>query len=171
MSLLQRIFGTGGNARDSFRPLYAALVERARDPAWYGEGRVPDTVDGRFDMVTAIVALALLRLEKEGDAAKRETVLLTELYIEDMEGNIRQMGIGDLNIGKHVGRMVSALGGRLEAFRGADDLEAAVRRNIFHDAPPSDEGLGYVAGRLTRFREALDAQPAAALLAGEVPRS
>jgi cytochrome b pre-mRNA-processing protein 3 len=65
VSFLTRIFGSGGDERDAYRPLYNAVVAAGRDPAWYVEGEVPDTVDGRFDMIAAILALTLLRLEAD----------------------------------------------------------------------------------------------------------
>ena len=171
MSLLRRIFGhTGGRA--ALAPLYRAIVAAARDPAWYRDGRVPDTMDGRFDMVAAVTALVLLRLEAEGEAGRASSALLTELFVEDMDGILRQIGIGDQMVGKHVGRMIGALGGRLAALREAralGDFEAAVRRNLFHDDPPADESVALVAGRLARLATALDSQPSAALLRGEVP--
>lgn len=167
MTLLQRIFG-GRSGRARLEPLYRAIVAAARDPAWYRDGQVPDTIDGRFDMVAALTALVLLRLEGEAEA-KAEAVLLTELFIDDMEGTVRQIGIGDLVVGKHVGRMVGALGGRLGAFRESAELGAAVRRNIFHDAPPSEDGPAWVAERLERFRDGLAAAPLERLLAGELP--
>ena len=170
MSFLSRIFGER-QQRDPYRPLYEKVVATARDPFWYRDGQVPDTVDGRFDMVTAILALVLLRLEREADS-KRASVLLTELFIDDMDGSVRQIGIGDMMVGKHVGRMVSALGGRLSAFRAAADdaaFEAAVRRNIFHDAPPSEPAMQLVSARLLTFRRNLDGRPAAGLVNGELP--
>jgi cytochrome b pre-mRNA-processing protein 3 len=170
LSFLSRIFGDK-RSRDPLRPLYAAIVERARDPFWYQGGEVPDTLDGRFDMVTAVLTLVLLRMEAEGEEGRRQSVLLTELFVDDMDGTVRQIGIGDLMVGKHVGRMMSALGGRLSAFRAAADgsLEGPVRRNIFHDAPPSEEAVRTVADRLAALRGALAATPGEALLRGEVP--
>jgi len=116
LSLLQRIFGET-KQRAPLQPLYRFIVGRGRDPAWYREGKVPDTIDGRFDMIAAILALVLIRLEAEGEAGRGSSILLTELFIDDMEGELRQIGIGDYVVGKHVGRMMSALGGRLAAFR------------------------------------------------------
>ncbi|HEY9554416.1 ubiquinol-cytochrome C chaperone family protein [Allosphingosinicella sp.] len=169
MSFLSRIFGEKRN-RDRLRPLYASLVAEARHPAWYREGQVPDTLDGRFDMVAAILALILLRLEHDGDEARDDSVLLTELFVDDMDGSVRQMGIGDLMVGKHVGRMVSALGGRLAAFRdaGGGAFDEPVVRNIFHESPPSDEAVRFVSARLGDFRDGLAAMPADRLLAGEL---
>ena len=172
MSFLQRIF-QGPNRREGLQPLYGAVVAAGRDPGWYREGHVPDTLDGRFDMVAAILALVLLRLEREGDDARDESVLLTELFIDDMDATLRQIGIGDYVVGKHVGRMMSALGGRLAAFRSAREeagsFEAAVGRNIFHDSPPSEEALSLVGDRVERYSGALDAAAAEALIAGRLP--
>ena len=167
VSLLTRMFGSAG-ARDALAPLYRAVVARGRDPAWYREGAVPDTIDGRFDMIAAVLALVLLRLEAEGEAGRRPSVLLTEIFIDDMDGTLRQIGIGDHVVGKHVGRMMGALGGRLAAFREGP-FEAAVRRNIFHESPPSDGAVLSVAARLQCLADALAATDLDALLAGRLP--
>ena len=171
MSLFQRIFGEK-KQRAPLQPLYAAVVGRGRDPSWYRDGQVPDTLDGRFDMIAAILSLVLLRLEREGESGKGPSVLLTEIFIDDMDATLRQLGVGDYVVGKHVGRMVSALGGRLTAFReGLADgsLEAAVKRNIFHEAPPSETAPAFVTAGLERFARALDKVPAETVLAGELP--
>jgi cytochrome b pre-mRNA-processing protein 3 len=169
MALLDRIFG-GGKARAALEPLYRASVAEARDPFWYRDGGVPDTIDGRFDMVSSVLALVLLRLERDGDATRDESVLLTEQFIDDMEGTIRQIGIGDPVVGKHVGKMMGALGGRLDAFResAGDPLAfaAAVRRNIFREEPPSEQAVALVADRLARLRTRLDSAETAAILRG-----
>jgi cytochrome b pre-mRNA-processing protein 3 len=172
LSFLQRIFGRT-DRRVTFDPLYRAIVASAREPAWYREGRVPDTVDGRFGLVAALTALVLLRLEKEGEAGREPAVLLTELFVADMDASLRQIGIGDYVVGKHIGRLMGALGGRLGTLREARaqraPLEPFVRRNIFHDAPPSDEAATWVSERLERIAAKLDAEPLAALLAGAMP--
>lgn len=171
MSFFQRIFGEA-KQREPLQPLYRAIVAKGREPAWYRDGQVPDTLDGRFDMIAAILSLVLLRLEKEGESRRDQTVLLTEIFIQDMDAELRQLGVGDYVVGKHVGRMMGALGGRLTALRGAraeGSLDGAVARNIFHEAPPSDAALAFVAGGLEQFAAALDALPAADVLAGRLP--
>ena len=171
MTFLQRIFG-GARQRAALQPLYRATVAAGRDPLWYRDGRVPDTIDGRFDMVAAVAALVLLRLEAEGAAGREPARLLTELFIDDMDATLRQIGIGDHVVGKHVGRMMGALGGRLAAFgaarSGAGSFDAAARRNIFHDAPPSDAAVALVAQRLEALSRDVDALPVAALLEGRL---
>ena len=171
LSVLHRLFGTA-DPRDSWLPLYEAIVARGREPVWYRDGRVPDTLDGRFDMIAALTTLALLRLEAEGEDGRGPAVLLGELFVADMDSSLREIGIGDYVVGKHIGRMMSALGGRLAAFRAAaphGDLAPAVTRNIFHDSPPSPEAPGLVADRLAAFRAALAATALADLKAGRLP--
>jgi cytochrome b pre-mRNA-processing protein 3 len=172
LSLLKRIFGER-KERAALDPLYRAIVSAGRDPFWYVEGQVPDTLDGRFDMVTTITALTLLRLEADGDAGQQPTVLLTEIFVDDMDGTLRQIGIGDYVVSKHVGRMMGALGGRLGAFRAADEAGTgyaeAVRRNIFHEAPPSDAAVAAVSARLERFAAALRETGMDDLRAGRLP--
>ena len=170
LSFLQRLF-PDKTQRAALAPLYAAIVAEGRDPFWYREGEVPDTLDGRFDMIAALTALVLIRLEAEGEAGRGPAVLLTEIFIDDMDANVRQLGIGDYVVGKHVGRMVGALGGRLAAFRAgrvSGSLAEAVRRNVFHDSPPSEAALASVAGRLERRAEALDRARLDALLEGRL---
>lgn len=173
MSFLQRLFGSD---RRSARldALYRAVVAAGRDPVWYRDGQVPDTVDGRFDMIATILAFVLIRLERAGPEGRADAALLTELFIADMDGNIRQLGTGDLMVGKHIGKMMGAVGGRLGTYRAAlktgEGLDAAVARNIFHDAPPSDSAAAFVAARLGDFHAALGETNTDNLLAGNLPQ-
>jgi cytochrome b pre-mRNA-processing protein 3 len=175
LSVLARIFGERkGRAR--LRPLYEALVAEARDPAWYLEGGIPDSVTGRFHVVAAATALALLRLE--GGEGKGDPALLTEIFIADMESSLRQIGIGDFVVGKQVGRLVGALGGRLGAFRsalngegsgdgaGEADFDEAVRRNLFPDGGESEANRAFVAKRLRGLHARLTRTSHERLLAG-----
>lgn len=170
MTLLHRLFGKADDPRATYRPLYDAIVARGRLPAWYLDG-APDTVDGRFDVITAILAHVLIRLE--GDpAAKQPSVYLAELFVDDMDGQLRQFGIGDIVVGKHVGRMMAALGGRLTAYRDAGGEPTALRdalvRNLWRGEDPG-VGADAVAARLAQFAGALDQTSVAELLAGQVP--
>lgn len=159
--------------RDRMQPLYEAIVAFSRTPSWYRDGRVPDTVDGRFNMIAAVTALVLVHMETiDDDDVRRDSVLLTELFIEDMDESLRQIGIGDYVVGKHVGRMVGALGGRLGAFRSAvevGDFTTAVHRNIFHEAEGVEADVAFVAERLARFHAALAPFGRDALIAAQLP--
>ncbi len=128
--------------------LYDAIVGVARRPHWYVEGRVADTLDGRFDMVSSVLALVLLRLETLGEAGRGPSARLTELFITDMDGQLRQRGIGDLVVGKHIGRMMGQVGGRLAAYRDGlatgGDLAGAIDRNIYRGAAVPVEASAHV---------------------------
>ena len=174
LSFAKSLFARKPRDRDALIPLYRAVVAVGRDPFWYRDGQLPDSVDGRFDMIAAITAMVLVRLEAiEGEEAKRASVLLTELFIDDMDQSLRQIGIGDYVVGKHIGRMVGALGGRLAAFRQAAqdrDYLTPVRRNIFHEAPPSEQVALLVAQRLDRFEARLREADLAQLVEGKLPQ-
>jgi cytochrome b pre-mRNA-processing protein 3 len=167
---LNKLFG-GDEPRDAWRPLYAATVAEARLPHWYVEGAVPDTIDGRFDMVTLILSLLLLRLEALGEDAGPGMALLTEVLVEDMEGQVREIGFGDLVVGKHVGQMMGALGGRLGAYRdglNGGDLAGALARNLYREDAPSPAALRHVEAAVRAFAARLGALDLATLKAGQI---
>ncbi|MCM8731206.1 ubiquinol-cytochrome C chaperone family protein [Hephaestia sp. GCM10023244] len=169
MGLIDRLLGRRGDRATA--ALYAAIVARARAPHWYIEGGVPDSVDGRFDMVAAILTMVLLRLESDPAAALPSTQL-AERFVDDMDGQLRELGIGDVVVGKHIGRMMSMLGGRLGAYRtglAEGDLGPALVRNLYRDNAPAAAALTHTRDQLVVLRTALDAQPTAALLAGQLP--
>ena len=160
-----------GSRDEETLPLYTAIIARARAPHWYEAGRVPDSIDGRFDMVATVLAFVLLRLEGDPVAAG-PSAKLTERFVEDMDGQLREIGIGDVVVGKHIGKMMSMLGGRLGAYRDAvtaDALDAALVRNLYRGAVPEAAALGHARESLLALREALAATPTATLLAGTLP--
>ncbi len=160
-----------GERREEALPLYNAVVTRGRAAHWYVEGAVPDTVDGRFDTIAAVLSMVLLRLETEPQAASL-SAHLTERFVDDMDGQLRQMGIGDITVGKHIGKMMSMLGGRLGAYRdglAASDLSPALVRNLYRGEAPSPGAVAHVATALTALRTELDAMPLDRLTAGDLP--
>lgn len=152
MNILKTLFGIGPDSRAALIPLYGSIVAEARQPAWYAEMGVPDTLDGRFDMVAAILSLALVRIEAEGAAAREAGALLTEVFIDDMDGQLREIGIGDVIVGKHIGKMMAAMGGRLAAYRDVIGdqaaLEEALLRNLWRGAAGPDARPALVADRM-----------------------
>ena len=168
MGWLGRLFGEKSTEA---LPLYAAVVARARAPHWYVEGQVPDTVDGRFDMIAAVMGFVVLRLEQEAAGAPLSAVL-TERFVDDMDGQLRELGVGDVVVGKHIGKMMGMLGGRLGAYReglAGAGIDAALVRNLYRSAAPSPEALAHVRNGLLDFRAALAATPIAALAEGTLP--
>ncbi len=110
MSFFQRLLGKDG--RDELRPLWHAVVATSREEPWYAVGGVADTVDGRFDMIALVLSLVMLRME-DSDGLAPKTALLTELFVADMDRQLRDSGVGDLKVGKTMGKLMSALGGRI----------------------------------------------------------
>lgn len=140
-------------------PLYEALVAEARRPGWYLDGGVPDTVDGRFAVLSSLVAIAILRLESGGEAAIRSSVALTEAFIADMDAQVREEGFGDAGIGKQVRSMVGSLASRVDRWRQVIAAEAgwesAVAASIHRGQPASESAATYAAEQMRRLHEQL----------------
>lgn len=154
--------------------LYTRIIGEARRPDWYLAGEVPDTMDGRFDMVALVLSLVLLKLETIDAAEARQlSADLTDRFITDMDGNLRQDGVGDQVVGKHLGRMMAALGGRLGAYRDAGDddaaLGAALAKNLWRGGKVDDAALAYVVAEARKLMARLRPMPLNALAAGEWP--
>lgn len=171
MALLQRFRRRN---RDAAAPLYAAVVAKAREPRWYVDGGAPDTLDGRFDMVAAVLAMVMLRIEAEppGDlAAATLSTDLTERFVDDMDAQVRQIGFGDIVVGKHVGRMMGMLGGRLGTYRegiAAGDLTDGLIRNLWRGEAPGESQARYVSDQLQALHAALATIPLSALREGRL---
>lgn len=166
MGFLAGIFSKGRD-REALAPLYRAVVAEARGHEWYVEAAVPDTIDGRFDMVVLVLSLVLIRLENEGAAGARACALLTEVFVDDMDGTMREIGFGDLVVGKRVGGIMSALGGRLGAYR-TGDRRAALIRNLYRNHPPGEDMLTVALGMVERLEARIRDVPLAALLGGSL---
>ena len=171
MAFLERLLGRKPAEQD-LRPLWHRVVEIAREPHWYATGGIADSTAGRFDTITLVLSLVLLRMEAS-EPVRGHTARLTELFVADMDGQLRQSGVGDVVMGKHMGRLMSALGGRIDAFRaglaGPDDavLVAAVERNITliegADSAAVAQAMRVLAATLAQTNDA-------ALLAGTIAR-
>ena len=127
------------------------VVAQARRPDFYAARHVPDSVDGRFDMLALHLFLMLDRLRDE-PAARRLAQELADAFVRDMDVNLREMGVGDLSVGKKVRGHAAALYGRLAVYRTAfaqpDDaaLTDAIQRNIYRsDAPASPDARALAA--------------------------
>jgi cytochrome b pre-mRNA-processing protein 3 len=118
MNLLARLFRSRPDPRESLRPLWHRIVEVSREPEWYAVGGVADTVAGRFDAITMVMALVMRRMERDKTLIEH-SARLTELFVDDMDGQLRQSGVGDLVVGKRMGKLMSVLGGRIGALREA----------------------------------------------------
>lgn len=134
--------------------LFESITRIAREPYWYVEGKVPDTLDGRFAILATVTALVLVRLESEGEDGNGASVALTERFVEVMEAEHRELGLGDPKLGKTVRRLVGALARRNELWRraasGKDDWKSAARDSLYKEEVPN-VALERSAADLQRF--------------------
>lgn len=120
---------------------YTAIVAQARQPWLYIRYKVPDTVDGRFEMVMLHTILVLNRLRGEGGEVAGFSQELFDTFFADMDGSLREMGVSDLRVPKKVKKMAEAFYGRAAAIAealaadGLQDLASVVDRNLFAGAP------------------------------------
>jgi cytochrome b pre-mRNA-processing protein 3 len=157
------------------REIYHTVVNQARTPALYRDLGVPDTPEGRFELVGIHVALVVRRLRAEGAPGAALGQDLFDLMFADCDESLRHIGIGDLLVGKQIRRLAGNFYARLKALDGAftatpcGPLRAILRSNVYHGgAPPTERQLTALVRYLIAADAALQAQPGASLLAGRV---
>lgn len=160
----------GGRKRPRADRLYRAAVLQARRPEFYRELGVPDTVDGRFDLLVLHVFLILRRLRREGAPGRLLAQLVFDTMFDHFDQTLREMGVGDLSVGRKVKAMGQAVYGRAAAYDaalagGEEALARVLSRNLF-PAAPEGRALGALARYVREAERELAAQPGAALLAG-----
>lgn len=152
--------------------LYRVVVAQARAPGFYAQGGVPDTLDGRFDMVVLHLWLVLRSLERHPGAKPLQRRLL-EVAVSDYDNSLRELGVGDLGVGRRVRAMARAQAGRFQAYDAAiadnDDraLEEALARNVWRGQPPDAQKPRDLASYLRRQHLYLQEQDPAAIAGGK----
>lgn len=160
-------------ARESAGTLYRAVVEQARSSAFYRDAGVPDTLDGRFELVALHAFMVLRRLQADPGRTGVLAQALFDAMFDDMDRSLREMGAGDLGVGRRVKFMASSFLGRVKAYEGGLDggdeaLRSALVRNLYGTVPAPADGAAAMA-RYTRDQlAALEAQPLDDLVAGRV---
>jgi cytochrome b pre-mRNA-processing protein 3 len=153
--------------------LYGTIVAQARLPCFYREYGVADTVNGRFDLLVLHLALVLDRLAEEPKLRELGQALFDH-FCTDMDRNLREMGIGDLSVPKHMQRVGEAFYGRAQAYRaamardGQQELIEALERNIYGKEVPSQAAAARLAAYMRDTVRDLRVQPASQLLAGKL---
>ena len=161
-----------GPTRATAHHLHTALSEQARHPYCY-VGGVPDSLDGRFELIALHAFLVLRRLKQGGPSLVGLAQALFDVIFADLDQALRESGVGDMGVGKRVKTMASGLLGRIEAYdRGvaqpAPALEGALRRNLLATATADDAVVARIAAYVRREATALAAQGDADLLAGRL---
>jgi len=146
------------------RALYAAIVAEARRPEWYRDAEVPDTLDGRFAVLTSLLALADIRLERGADDARAIGPRLAEAFIADMDAQMREAGFGDPSLGKQVRMMVGALASKVDKWRLAVEAiqpwDEVAGTSLYGDSPPdaADKGVEATRDWWRRLQQASDSE-------------
>jgi len=158
-------------------PLYDGIVAQARQPALYRDLGVPDSLDGRFEAIVLHLVLVLRRLKRDFPEGLDLAEALQEVFFDDMDRSLREMGAGDLGVGKRVKRMAEGFMGRLASYEAALDrlavdgeagLAGVLRRNVFGTLPDGQGDLVGLTAYVLAQVACLDDQPGADLRAGRV---
>ena len=158
---------------DTISTLYGTIVAQARLPCFYREYRAPDTVNGRFDLLVLHMAMVLDRFA--GEQRLRELgQALFDHFCTDMDHNLREMGVGDLSVPKHMQRVGEAFYGRAQAYREGmahkdqRALREALERNIYGQEMASRAAAARLAAYMGQAVADLQGQPTSQLLAGKL---
>lgn len=169
---LRALFGSKPET-DSARNLYALTILAARDPVFFTGWGVPDTVEGRFEVLSLRSFLLLRRLKEEGSAADLAQAYFDVMF-DDLDDNLRELGVGDMSIGKKVKKLAGSFYGRVRDYDAAlaapDDakLRDTLGHFLFRGTEPSDATLAAACAFVRAESRNLASQPVAALATGDV---
>ena len=170
--VLRRLFRPNPN-EEAARELYGRIVAQARRPGFYDAGGVPDSVDGRFDLIVLHMFLVLNRLKQERGRSAELSQAVFDLLFLDMDRSLREMGVGDIGVSKRIKAMVQAFYGRMAAYESALEageaaMQEALRRNLFGTIEADSARLASFAGYVRSAASVLAGQEMDALLKGGV---
>jgi cytochrome b pre-mRNA-processing protein 3 len=166
-------FAERRSARKAADRAYRRVVEQARQPIFFTDFGVPDTLDGRFELICLHAFLYLHRLKAERPQSSRLCQSFFDRMFADFDRSLREMGIGDLSVGKHIKRMARAFYGRIRAYEeglagGDAALGSAIARNVFGTVVEPAAAAAAMAVYVGDSARQLSRQAAAELLAGNV---
>lgn len=159
--MLQNLFRSISRERLG-QPLYVLAVDQARDPVFYARLGVADRIDARFELYTLHVLILVLRLRDEGEEGVEAAQALFNTYVSALDHALRELGVGDVSVGKKMRKLGEALYGRMTAYEGPlragdrEALAAALDRNVFEGAAP--EAASTLAAYALASRERLARQ-------------
>jgi cytochrome b pre-mRNA-processing protein 3 len=159
--------------RNRYRPqayaAYTSIVERARSPAFFEHFDVPDTLDGRYEMIALHMFLVLNRLKAEHEATAEYAQALFDAMFADLDRGLREMGATDMGVGKRVKEMAKGFYGRIAAYeKGLDGddqtLDEALKRNLYGTVQPRTDAVAALGRYMRGQARNLAGQPLTAFL-------
>ena len=170
--MLKRLFRPNP-AYEAGWSLYRTAAAQARSPGFYASAHAPDTVEGRFELYMIHVILLAMRLRGHGARAGETSQVMFDAFLRGLDDAMREMGVGDLSVGKKMRKLGEAFYGRVHAYEAAlaslpdrAALEALVARTLLADAKDADPGP--LADYVVSQHAALATQAVDRLCAGEV---
>ena len=173
LSALKQFFTPTASKQQAYE-LYVQIVAQARQPVFYSDWGVDDSVDGRFDVIVLHIFLLLSRLEQEGTNPIIEEFSRTvsEAFFSDMDRSLREMGSTDTGVSMRIKNMAQASYGRMKAYKDAASDETvmaeALRRNVYREREVKSEIVASLAAYMGRNHIALKAQSVDAIQKGIV---
>lgn len=169
---MRKFFGAKPH-EETARTLYASIVAQARRPEFFVDCGLPDTVDGRFDLLVLHVFLVMHRLKRERAETAALSQALFDVFFQDMDESLRELGAGDMGIGRRIKAMAEGFYGRSLAYEQAleeegDGLELCIRRNLYGSVDAGREQAQAVAHYIRDEAARLAGQTLQRLLRGEV---
>lgn len=170
--VLNRLFKSSQRRPDP-APLYDAIVNQARDPAFFTHCGIADTVYGRYDLLVLHAFLVFRRLNAAGDRLADYRQALFDHMFRDMDASLRELGVGDLGVPKKIKKMAKGFYGKVVAYEkalaaGDAALAETLRRDLFSDAEPTEEQVAAMADYVRAAAGRIDAQPIDGMLAGRI---
>jgi len=142
MIMLQNLFRPHARHRLG-EPLYDLAVRQARDPRFYTDLGVADRIDARFELYTLHVLLLVMRLRDEGEQGAEAGQALFDTYVSALDHALRELGVGDISVGKKMRKLGEAMYGRMTTYEpllragDRDALANGLARNVFESAEPA----------------------------------
>ncbi len=152
--------------------LYIKIVDQARQPVFYSDWQVPDTVDGRFEMIILHMFFVLQTLQnKNNEEAEAFAQKLFDVMFMDMDRSLRERGVGDLGVPKHIKRMAQAFYGRVFAYEEGlidNDMSKTIKKNIYNNIEVSDDIIEALTSYIKTQSKAINSQSIEAMFAGNI---
>jgi cytochrome b pre-mRNA-processing protein 3 len=173
MNLIKQIFSFSHEKKIAHK-LYKIIVKQSRQPAFYESFGVADTFDGRFDMISLHMILIIRRMKSDIDQSRKLSQALFDIMFDDIDLNLRELGIGDMGVLHRVKKMTKAFYGRLESYdqglKLKDDtiLSAALERNLYRENPVTEVNLRSIVSYIRKQSLYLEKVNIDVLLSGEL---
>ncbi len=156
MLFFKRLFKTPRFQAEA-RAIFRQIAGRARNPVFYTVYGVPDTIDGRFEMLCLHAYAVFHGLKDKGADAEVLSQAIYDAMFTDLDGSLRELGVADLGVGRRIKAMTEALNGRIQAYDrglagGDTELAEAVRRNVYGTVAPHDDQVRAMAAYLCNIR-------------------